>query len=130
MRSTLSIFAFLLWIAAWAQPVTEGSKFDPELDVPEFKAAMEDPGVQLIDVRTSREFSTGHIPGSINVDWTAPDFETTFTRLDRERPVLLYCAMGGRSDQAREFLEGKGYNAQHLEGGIGAWKEAGMPIVK
>jgi rhodanese-related sulfurtransferase len=40
----------------------------------------------------------------------------------------LYCAIGGRSDQAREYLQAKGYKAHDLEDGIAAWKEAGLPV--
>ncbi len=102
----------------------------PELGPDEFKAAIDSPGVQLIDVRTPNEYAAGHIPGSINIDWTAPDYETTFVKLDADRPVLLYCAMGGRSEQALEYLTSKGYKVQHLEGGFNAWKEGGGAVEK
>ena len=85
---------------------------------------------QLIDVRTPQEFSTGHIAGAINIDWTAANYEASFSRIDASRPVLLYCHSGGRSEQALEHLVGKGYRVQHLEGGIAAWRKAGFVVVK
>ena len=91
---------------------------------------MQSDDILLIDVRTPREYAAGHIPGSVNIDWTAPDHEAKFTGLDPDRPLLLYCAVGGRSDQARVFLEEKGFRAQHLDGGIDAWKEAGFEVEK
>ena len=98
------------------------------LPVQEFSVAMKEPDVLLIDVRTPQEFNSGHIPGSINVDWTANDYEQQFAKLDTTKHLLLYCGIGGRSDQAREYLQGKGYEVQDLEDGIKAWKEAGMPV--
>ncbi len=85
---------------------------------------------QLIDVRTPQEFSSGHIAGAINIDWTAANYEASFSRIDASRPVLLYCHSGGRSEQALEHLVGKGYRVQHLEGGIAAWRKAGFVVVK
>ena len=98
------------------------------LSVQEFKEAMKAPDVLLIDVRTPQEYKSGHIAGSINVDWTAPNYEEQFAKLDSSKHLLLYCGIGGRSDQAREYLQDRGYRVQDLEDGIKAWKEAGMPV--
>ena len=126
MRSILSTLAIILVsFSLQAQTQTKA-----DLEAAEFQAAIENGKALLIDVRTPREFAAGHIPGSVNIDWTAPDYEAQFAKLDPNRPVLLYCAMGGRSDQAREYLSSKGYHAQQLEGGIKAWEEAGNPVEK
>ena len=47
--------------------------------------------------------------------------------IDRERPVVLYCRGGNRSDMAAEALAGDGYDAVALDEGIPAWVEAGRP---
>lgn len=99
-----------------------------ELSPAAFQQAMAEPGVQLVDVRTPAEFAAGHLQGAANIDWTAKDFATAFAVLDPERPVLLYCHGGGRSEQALEHLAASGYSARHLEGGIAAWKKAGLPV--
>ncbi|MDQ3099912.1 MAG: rhodanese-like domain-containing protein, partial [Bacteroidota bacterium] len=96
----------------------------------EFQRALEKGDAILIDVRTPQEFASGHIPGSINIDWSGADYESSFARLDPERPVLLYCAMGGRSDQARSYLAEKGFEAYDLDEGIISWKAAGLPVEK
>lgn len=98
------------------------------LDAATFQDTIEKDDALLVDVRTPQEFASGHIPGSVNIDWTGKNYEAEFAKLDRERPLLLYCAVGGRSDQAREYLEQKGYVVKDLDGGIQAWKEAGMPV--
>jgi rhodanese-related sulfurtransferase len=93
-----------------------------------FQQAMAEPGVQLVDVRMPAEFASGHLHGAVNIDWTAKDYEAAFAKLDPKRPVLLYCHGGGRSEQALEHLAAVGYDARHLEGGITAWKKAGLPV--
>lgn len=112
-------------------PVQSAAKAAPqELTPSEFQRIAALGTHQLIDVRTPQEFSTGHIAGAINIDWTAANYEASFSRIDASRPVLLYCHSGGRSEQALEHLVGKGYRVQHLEGGIAAWRKAGFVVVK
>jgi rhodanese-related sulfurtransferase len=106
--------------------VTEQASGD--LDPLAFKAEIDRGGARLIDVRTPREYAAGHIPGSENIDWTSPDFEAAFARLDPATPVLLYCLVGGRSEQAKEYLAGKGFRVKHLAEGYSAWKKAGLPV--
>ncbi|MBK8227133.1 MAG: rhodanese-like domain-containing protein [Flavobacteriales bacterium] len=112
-------------------PVQSAAKAAPqELPPSEFQRLAALGTHQLIDVRTPQEFSGGHLAGAINLDWTAADYEAAFSRIDASRPVLLYCHSGGRSEQALEHLVGKGYRVQHLEGGIAAWRKAGLVVVK
>jgi len=87
--------------------------------------------VQLVDVRTPHEWSTGHIEGAKHIDWFSDDFKAEVSKLDKDGPVRLYCAGGGRSEEARELLRGMGFkDVLDLDGGISAWKEAGAPVVK
>lgn len=111
-----------------ARSVVDAQK--AELSTAEFKKAMESGDYQLIDVRTPAEFASGRIAGAVNIDWTADGFEKAFAAIKRDKPVLLYCLGGGHSEQALEHLVGLGYRAQHLEGGISAWRKAGHPVVK
>jgi rhodanese-related sulfurtransferase len=51
-------------------------------------------------------------------------------KLDRERPVFIYCAAGGRSRQTMTRMQRMGFReVRDLEGGMGAWREAGQPVV-
>lgn len=125
----------LLCVASFAQvnqaparSVADAPK--AELNPEEFKRAIETGKYQLVDVRTPSEFASGHIAKASNIDWTASGYETAFTAIKHDTPVLLYCHSGGRSEQALEYLIGKGYRVQHLDGGISAWRKAGFPIVK
>lgn len=101
------------------------------VDTPTLQAELARGGVQLVDVRTPQEWFTGHIEGALHIDWFSDGFAEEAAGLDRERPVRLYCAAGGRSAEAREMLRGMQFkDVKDLDGGIEAWKEAGAPVVR
>lgn len=80
--------------------------------------------VQLIDVRTPEEFAEGHIEGAQNIDFKADDFLEQFSRIDKDRPVYIYCRSGKRSSDAAEQLSELGFpKIIDLKGGYLAWKK-------
>ena len=48
--------------------------------------------------------------------------------LDRDRPLVLYCRMGSRSSMALQAFKASGYDAHHMEGGLLAWADKGLPL--
>ena len=91
--------------------------------VSEFADFIDNPGVQLVDVRTPEEYAAGNIPGSINID-VKNGHEELATKLDPERPVALYCRSGRRSEQAGWVLEKCFFKkVVDLKGGYNAWVE-------
>lgn len=89
----------------------------------EFAQLMKKSGAQLIDVRTSREFSNGFIAGAKNIDYNGESFEKQMKKLDKNKPVLVYCAAGGRSENASELLKEWGFKEVYdLIGGYNGWK--------
>lgn len=91
----------------------------------EFKKLMKDPSAQIVDVRTANEVAQGKINGSMNIDYFSPTFVATAQKkLDKTKPVLVYCAAGGRSASAAKDLKKAGFKKVYdLEGGYDAWKE-------
>ena len=90
----------------------------------------------LIDIRESEELlQTGKIKGSVHAprgmlefyaDASLPYHKPEF---DKEKRIILQCASGGRSALAAQTLQQMGFtNVAHLDGGIKAWKEAGLPV--
>jgi len=80
----------------------------------------------LIDVRTPKEFASGHIQNAINIP-----VETLQTRLDEvpgDAPVVVYCRSGNRSASAAQILVENGYQQIYDLGGIKDWVALGMPI--
>src|SRR5437868_5272079 len=60
----------------------------------------------VLDVRTKDEYKQGHIPGSVLVDFTSPDFEKELGKLDKNKTYLVHCAVGGRSARACKKMDG------------------------
>ena len=95
-----------------------------------FQESIKDADIQLVDVRTAEEYAEQHIPGAVNIDVYADDFvNQCLDRLDKERPVAVYCRTGRRSASAAEQLRKAGFKkVLNLEGGIVGWIEAGKPV--
>lgn len=89
----------------------------------EFKTKIAQKGVQLVDVRTAREFASGHISGAKNIDAMAPGFENQAgSQLDKNQPVAVYCRSGVRSARAAGTLRRMGFKTVYdLKGGYLAW---------
>ena len=86
-----------------------------------------DPGPLLVDVRERHEFALMRVPGSVLMPLSA--FSTTYEQLPTDRPLLLLCAVGGRSGRATDFLRANGYtDAVNVAGGITAWNAVGLTI--
>lgn len=98
------------------------------LEPGDFQARMAEPDAQLIDVRTAEEYAKGHLPGAVNVDWLEDGFVGKTAGLDKTKPVLLYCAAGGRSEEALEAMKKAGFSkAVDLKSGYNGWKRANLP---
>ncbi len=92
------------------------------VDAREFAEVLKNPDVLIIDVRTPQEFSEGHIPDAVNIDIGSEDFFEKMKRLDKEKPVAVYCRSGRRSKIAAERFVGEGFKVTELEGGFLTWK--------
>jgi rhodanese-related sulfurtransferase len=95
-----------------------------------FEKKMQSGSVQLLDVRTAGEYKNGHLKNALQADWTnTAQFADRIQYLDKNRPVLVYCASGGRSAAAAQYLKAKGFTSvQNLEGGLTAWKMEGRAM--
>ena len=87
------------------------------------------PDAVLLDVRTLEEVQTGRIKGEINFDFNAPEFDLLIKGLDKSKPYFVYCASGVRSGKAASKMKELGFEKVYpLEGGMKAWKAAGLPV--
>ena len=88
----------------------------------EFKAQISKKKVQLIDVRTPREFGSSHIKGAKNIDFYSGQFTPEFNKLNKSKPVFVYCRTGSRSRHASNKLVKMGFiEIYDLKGGIVRW---------
>lgn len=83
-------------------------------------------GATVIDVRERHEREAGYIEGTRHIELTG--LAAAAGEVDRERPVVFYCRIGGRSAMAASAFRASGYDAHTLTGGILAWVDAGLPI--
>ena len=78
-------------------------------------------GVQLVDVRTAREFARGTIPGAINVP--VDEIRDRLGEFSRDR-VLITCQAGQRAHTAVTLLKELGFNVMNLDGGYETWSNS------
>lgn len=85
----------------------------------------------LIDLRSHGELhQIGPISGARALDWNGGVFQKIYGNFPKEgNTFMLYCQSGGRSAKAVEMMKNEGFtNVYELEGGIQAWKQAGLPV--
>ena len=73
-------------------------------------------GGQLVDVRTPSEHQQFAIPGSTNLP--LQEISAASESLDRDKPVMVYCQSGARSEQAKHFLNRMGFNTVYNLGSV------------
>lgn len=95
----------------------------------EFEKKLSDGNAQLIDVRTPEEYNQGHLKGALNYNINSSEFENQLSKLDKNKPVLVYCLSGGRSGSAAEIMADKGFiEVYNMQGGIMKWIAANKKL--
>lgn len=84
-------------------------------------------GSVLVDVRESHEWTEGHAPGAVHVP--LGEIEASAQRFE-ERQVLAVCRSGHRSATATTALAAAGIAVRNVAGGMSAWSEANLPVVR
>lgn len=98
----------------------------PEIDQNTFAARLAE-GAYVIDVRESREYRPGHVPGAQNMPLSL--LPVRMAEVPKDRPVFVICQAGGRSAQATALMRAVGIDATSVAGGTGEWIESGRPVV-
>jgi len=87
----------------------------------------------ILDVRTSEEFTAGHVPGAVNINHTRfiDDTAAAIEQLpeDKDAEIAVYCRSGSRASQAIEQITGAGYdNVRHVTGDFQNWQAEGFLV--
>jgi len=129
MKSILVSLIISFGLGACSNGTIENEKvISKVLSVNDF--AEQPSNAQLLDVRTPDEWSQGIIAGAILIDYHGADFRKQVDKLDKKRPIYVYCAAGGRSGEATRLMQEMGFvEIYDLDGGMGAWTAAGKPVV-
>jgi len=115
--------AMLLW------PMIQGRAGGPALDTLGATRFINDSHPIVLDVREPAEFAAGHLPNAKNIP--ASELDKRVGDLPSGKPVLVCCASGARSGRALGLLRKAGHEQVfNLAGGVSAWRQAGLPIVK
>lgn len=115
--------AMLLW------PLVQRQTGGPALDTLAATRLMNDSNAVVLDVREPAEFATGHLPNARNIPLA--ELAARAGELPANKPVLVCCATGARSNGASGALRKAGREQVfNLAGGLQAWRQAGLPVVK
>ena len=99
----------------------------PTIDVESARAAL-DSGVLLIDLGNPDEWLRGHLPNAFLVE---PEmFDLDLDRVPKDRPIIVAGRDVGMEEEVVGAMRERGYDAAALEGGVGAWRAAGCPLVR
>jgi rhodanese-related sulfurtransferase len=126
-----------LILICWFIPFTSSAETDPVLEaIQEFMefAAYSEGAISpdqlmglglstfiIVDTRQSKQFSSEHLPGAVNIEWR--EVIARRAEIPKDRPVVLYCDTGLLSSKAHFALRLLGYeNVKVLYGGINNWR--------
>jgi len=77
----------------------------------------------VVDVRTTREYTAGHVPGARHVPFQSVGARVTSLPADRRTPLVLYCGHGPRARIAAALLRLHGFtNLTYLKGHMAGWR--------
>jgi rhodanese-related sulfurtransferase len=83
--------------------------------------------IQLVDCREPYEWNAGRVEGAVHIPLnTIMAGETA--DLDPDKPVVVVCRSGNRSELAALMLQARGFQAFNLEGGMEEWERQGLPF--
>ncbi|NCT16002.1 MAG: hypothetical protein COW67_00895 [Flavobacteriales bacterium CG18_big_fil_WC_8_21_14_2_50_32_9] len=83
----------------------------------------------ILDAREKVEFEVSHIKNSIWVGYDSFNLSQTIKKLDKNKPIVIYCSIGYRSEKIGEQLQKKGYKVYNLYGGIFHWANQSFEVV-
>ena len=134
-RSLISKFALLLLSSLLICSYLQGQKADTlkfiSLTPQQFQQTYQrQPSAMLADVREFFEYKKSRIPGAINIP-SSGDLKKSSSVMDKNCALFLYCTTGFRSKRVARFFHDEGFlKIYSLDGGITAWKKAGMAVEK
>ena len=83
----------------------------------------------VLDVRPAADFKKGHLLGAVNIPSDKLKDRLNELPKDKQRPVIVVCALGGASRESAIYLQTSGHpEAYPLAGGINAWTAASLPL--
>lgn len=101
---------------------SDGLEVTPE----QTEQALAGEGAQVVDVREPYEYEAGRIAGVTHIELER--LASNADRIDRDRPVIIYCRLGSRSAMAAQAFRAAGYDAYSMAGGLQRWADEGRAL--
>lgn len=115
---------FLLFFSCFMLMNCNAQENKNTITTKELKTLLAKEKIQLVDVRTPKEIKQGAIEDAQFVNYFDANFtEKIVSKLDKEKPVYLYCRSGTRSGKACKILKEKGFDVYNVLGGFNQWKK-------
>lgn len=115
MLSKISVLVFFLCICSFVSSKAQTTNLTPQEFIAKVKTTKD---AQLLDVRTPQEWEAGKIASSKCINYNDATFKQQIEKLDKNKPVFVYCAAGGRSSKAAPILQQAGFKyIYNLTGG-------------
>lgn len=127
MRRFISVFAMVLLLGSTSLAVAATARNLGAQEAESLLRKRQD--VYLLDVRTPEEYRQFRLANATLI----PIDQVTrrLAEIPKDRPILVYCAVGSRSAQVFNFLARQGYaEVYNLEGGIYGWAQRGYPVLQ
>lgn len=97
-----------------------------EISAAQTSALVADDAVLLLDVREDDEWQAGHADRAVHT----PLGQVDAALVPRDRPIVVVCRSGHRSGLATGLLRAAGHDVRNLAGGMNAWAQAGLPVLR
>ncbi len=121
MRNTLTILLLLCCFSCLSQE----EKGIYIIDAQSIKTTVIGKDVQLVDVRSEEEYNRGHIDDAININIANKErFTSEIQKLDKTKPIYIYCHSGVRSRRASRLIKELGFTSIYdFTGGWSVWSQ-------
>ncbi len=104
-------FILFLAITAIVSCSQSNTQVITHMTAAEVQEKLSDETYQVIDVRTPEEYKIAAVENSIKINFRDKDFQSKIEKLDKEKPVIVYCKAGGRSVKAAKLMEQVGFKS-------------------
>ena len=123
----VSAFVFLLV----AFVINEGKQGGAAITPTNLVSLVNREGAMLVDIRDTKEYSSGHIAGALSMPVSSIDARIGELESHKEKTVVLVCKMGQHASATGRKLKALGFeNVRRLSGGMSEWTASSLPIVK
>jgi len=129
MKKTSLRFLVPFYLLTLGLTIGQTSLFGQNLIPADFQKKIQElPNAPVVDVRTPDEFNKSHLKNAINININDENFGNLINKLDKSKPVLVYCLSGSRSAYAARYMRSQGFKEIYdLSGGMIKWRAAGLP---